>query len=79
MQVIGVQMGDQGHVRLPGAGRRDGTPATAQMGEAAGEQGIGEHPDVRVPERAGGVTPPGDLHRHLFASFARLPEAYGLE
>jgi hypothetical protein len=49
------------------------------VGEAAGEQRIGEHTDVRVLDRAGGVPPPGDLHRHLFASFARLPEAYGQE
>jgi hypothetical protein len=49
------------------------------MREPAGEQGVGEHTYVRIGDRAGRVTPPGDLHRHLFASFARLPEAYGLE
>lgn len=79
VQVVGVQMGDEGHVRTPGAGRRYSTAAPAQMGETAGEQRVGEHTYVRIRHRAGGVAPPGDLHRHLFASFARLPEAYGLE
>jgi hypothetical protein len=79
VQVVGVQMGDQGDIGAPGLRGRHGAPAAAQMGEAAGEQGVGEQTDVRILERARGVTPPGDLHRHPFASFARLPEAYGLE
>ena len=47
--------------------------AAAQMREAAREQGIGEHAYVRVLDRAGGVTPPGDLHRHLLCLLRATP------
>ncbi len=76
MEVVGVQVGHERHVRAPGLRRRHRPPPAAQVGEPAYEQGIGQHADVRVLDRAGGVTPPRELHRHLFASFARLPAAY---
>ncbi|GAA2383533.1 hypothetical protein GCM10010255_07660 [Streptomyces coeruleofuscus] len=71
-----MQMRDQRDVRLAGAGRRQVPAPAAQVREPACEQRIGEHAYVRVLDRASGVTPPGDLHRHFFAPFARLPEAY---
>ena len=77
--MVGVEVGDDGDIGAPGVGRRERTPASAQVCEPACEQRVGEDAHVRVLDRAGGVTPPGDLHRHFFASFARLPEAYGLE
>jgi hypothetical protein len=77
--MVGVQMGHQRHVRAPGTGRRQLPAAAPQMSQTADEQRVGEHTYVRIRDRAGGVPPPRDLHRHLFASFARLPEAYGQE
>ncbi|GAA2316529.1 hypothetical protein GCM10010234_72980 [Streptomyces hawaiiensis] len=71
-----MQMRHERHVRARGARGRQGSATAAQVREPACEQGIREHAHVRILDGASGVTPPGDLHRHFFASFARLPEAY---
>ena len=76
--MVGVQMRDQHGVSRPGLGRRKRSPAPAQMRQAAREQRIGQQPDAGILDRAGGMTPPSDFHRHetLFSarrSIRRVP------
>lgn len=65
VQMVGVQMRDEHGVGHRGPGRRQRTPAPAQMRETAGEERIGQQPYAAVLDRAGGMTPPDDLHRHV--------------
>ncbi len=73
VQMVGVQMGDERQVRQRGGRRGRGAPAAAQMREPAGEEGVGQHARAGVLDRAGGMAPPGDLHRHSLCSLRATP------
>ncbi len=74
MQMVGVQMRDQHDVRDAGLGRGGPRGACADVRDGARTADRSD-PRTGVLDRAGGVTPPCDLHRHSIASFVRLPSS----
>lgn len=73
VEMVGVQVRDQDHVRLGRDRRRYGAASPAQMCQPPGEQRIGQHPHPRVPHGHRGMAPPRDLHRHRARPFTGPP------
>ncbi|GDY61617.1 hypothetical protein SAV14893_010100 [Streptomyces avermitilis] len=73
VEVVGVQMRDERHVRDRRLGRGRCAPAAPQVRQAAREERVGENARSRVLDRAGGMPPPGDLHRHSLCLLRATP------